>query len=242
MTQVFYNQPLNEIFPDSLIELYTHCPLFAWITSRKENYQQLVKMGLLDNYPFGYYDVSINGFYLLSNVLRRYFKITPYINQLVDRNLNGDWNKENRIGIHIRMGDRDADFKESNPFLFDNDVESFIDCNILNTYTKPTIYLASDSTKAKSKFYELNQKYLYKISSTHEKAKHTSVYNVPRGPSQILHQSVADLLSIAQSDQVIGTQDSTFSIVAAAFQGKIPYLVAKSKKCYQPRILEYRMS
>ena len=239
MTKLFFNTSLNELFTDKLIDFYSNCPLFAWITGRKDNYQCLVELGLLDNIPYGTRDVSINGFYLLSRIVRNYFRMTNTISNKVNRNLDSNWNTTNRIGIHIRKGDKTSDLRESHPFLYNSDVNSFIECNIIKNYINPTIYLASDSTVAKLQFQSLNKKYNYHIMTTNIKARHTSVFSLSKGPSSILFNTVADLLSIAQSDIVIGTQDSTFSIVAAAFQGKVPYLVAKHKHCYQPQILVF---
>ena len=79
----------------------------------------------------------------------------------------------------------------------------------------------------------------YRISSSVHQATHTSSYATPVGPSRSLFLASVDMISIAQSEIVIGTKCSSYSIIAAAFQGNVPYLVSKGGKCEQPTILEY---
>lgn len=238
MTKLFIERPLEEVFKNKTINFYSNCPLFSWMALNRETYNRIVDLGLLD-VPYGTRHHSIDGFMILSKILRDHFEMTDLVKEYVSYNLGHVWNSTNRIGIHIRKGDETSDFQEYNHFLEDSDISSFLDCDVIHNFTKPQLYLASDSQKAKRLFHESNSKFGYKVISSWHKAKHTSYYSGPKAPTKTLYYAVADLMSIAQSAIVIGTQDSSYSIVAAAFQGSVPYLVSKGKDCKRSDELVY---
>ena len=240
MTKQFINNPIESIFNDTLINFCSNCPLFEWLILNNHTYPRLVKLGLIEDLPYNTIHYSTNSFYLLSKVLRNHFSITSELKNYIDDNIGYNWEPKNRIGIHIRKGDPKSDLKESRMFLLDSDISSFLSCPVLKQFKNLTLYLASDSTIAKNTFKRLNSKMgNYPILASRSKAQHTSVYSTPIGPTETLYTSVADMMSLAQSEYVIGTQYSTYSVVAAAFQGKLPYLVKKQGGCEQVSILSY---
>lgn len=239
MTKQFINQPIEALFNEPYINIYSNCPLFSWMALNPETYKRLVDLGLLEDIPFNTRHHSISGFYILSKILREHVTLTKPVIQHVSENLRNQWNKTNRIGIHIRKGDELSDFRETRHFLMDSDVLSFLTCDVLKKFDKPVIYLSSDSKNAKKQFHQLNQNFGYRIISSANRASHTSPYAVQKGPSFALFTSVADMISLAQSELIIGTQDSTFSVVAAAFQGQPPYLISKGTSCMKPDRIDY---
>lgn len=62
----------------------------------------------------------------------------------------------------------------------------------------------------------------YKVISLWNKTKHTSYYSGAKTPTKTSYQADDDLISITQFVIVIGTQGSSYSIIAAAFQRSVP--------------------
>lgn len=240
LSKLFMNNSLQTLFQDTLIDFYSNCPLFVWIAHNEEYYNRLITLGLLEAIPFSLHHPSIHGFHLLSSVLRNHITFTPMLTEYVAKNLGNHWDPSNRAGIHIRMGDLQSDLKETRVFLNESDIVQFLNCTILKTKNCSRLYLASDSKYAKQVFRSINRQFGYSFISSHQTAQHTSSYDaLTEGPSEALFTSVADLISLAQTEVVVGTEFSSFSIVAAAFQGSEPYLVSKGGHCQQKKILNY---
>ena len=107
------------------------------------------------------------------------------------------------------------------------------------TVTAPAVavlFVASDSTEAKNVIRANTRHVVITVSS---KARHSNGSMGLKKNIDILAESFADMLTVGSCDYVVGTWRSTFSVVAAAFQGRIPYFVARRKACFQPTYVDY---
>ena len=66
--------------------------------------------------------------------------------------------------------------------------------------------------------------------------------NIPTNTEQDKEKSkhylddvLVDMLSLASCDYIIGTWRSSYSLLAAAFQGHIPYYVSRNTPCFIPK-------
>lgn len=229
------NESIQSIFNDTHICITSNCPLYHWIVYNEENYHKLVKLGLLPDIPYSQYEPSIHGFYLLSNIVRKHLIPKEYIQQLVKiRTKEFANNKEyTSVAFHIRKGDGRADFKESRIFLYGGDVTSFSTCSLFDTIKNPLIFVASDSTEAKRKVISDNPKRKVVVSSAI--AKHSKLAVRKDSNKHVLDNVLVDMLSLASCDYLIGTWKSTYSMIAGAFQGRLPYFVPRGQKCFIPK-------
>ena len=234
-TQLFTSD-IHSIFPDDVISIATNCPLFAWVLGNEHNYEKFVQLGFLPNEPFNSTDVSVHGFRLLSHILKNYFIFSNDITNVVTENRNA-WKNRPSVGMHIRRG-KSKEFNEYTDvvFLSYDDVNGFINCSLLKNLTKPVIYVASDSMMMKQRIMKSNHSFSVITSSI--RASHSSSA-LSNSNSRVVGDVLIDILTVASCDYIIGTRSSTLTILAAAFQGNIPYLVGKNTDCYLSNVVNF---
>ena len=236
MVQALQNMTVSEYFTRPHIILSTNCPLFSWMLLNRETYRQVVALGLLDDEPYGSKSASVLGFQLMSNILRRKFIIKEEIMEEVRKRFEVI-GKKPVVGFHIRRGDRSSDFKETRHFLYEEDIPRFMSCSVFKTVPKATIFIASDSTVTK---YKLRDSYPQRrIVVFNMTAEHT--YSAVRKDfgRQRVRNVFIDMMTLAQCDYIVGTYRSSYSTLAAAFQGHVPYYVKHRQKCFVPRSFTY---
>lgn len=231
------NETIQSLFNHTHMCISSNCPLYSWMLYNEETYHQIVKLGLLPDIPYSQLEPSIHGFNLLSNVLRRYFIPKEHIQESV-RKQTSFINKNNTsVAFHIRKGDKKSDFKESRYFLYGKDVTSFSTCPLFDTIENPLIFVASDSTEAKKQVVDDNPSRKVVVSSA---VAHHSYSAVRKESSKhVLDNVLVDMLSLASCDYLIGTWKSTYSIIAGAFQGHLPYFVTRGQKCFIPKRIQF---
>ncbi|OAO14847.1 LIM-type zinc finger-containing protein [Blastocystis sp. ATCC 50177/Nand II] len=129
------------------------------------------------------------------------------------------------VGFHIRKGDRQSDFKETRNFLYNGDVKQFMLCSVFASVPDASIFIASDSSNAK---YSLVKEYPNRrIIVFNVTAEHT--YSAVRNEwgRQRLQTMFVDMMTLARCTFIVGTYKSSFSTLAAAFQGHIPFYVTR---------------
>ena len=228
-------ESLSSIFNDPSFALSTNCPLFSWLLYNEENYNTLVKLGLLEDIPYKSRDPRAHSFYLMSNIFKRHLTVSPLIQEVVENRIRR-YRNSTLVGFHIRKGDRHSDFKETRDFIFGEDVYQFVRCSIVQSHPNAVLFVASDSTEAKNVIRANTRHVVITVSS---KARHSNGSMGLKKNIDILAESFADMLTVGSCDYVVGTWRSTFSVVAAAFQGRIPYFVARRKACFQPTYVDY---
>ena len=204
----------------------TNCPLFSWMMKNEENYNQAVALGLVENKPFRADNYSAVGFELMSTIVRRKLVINREIEIAVDK----------RFEV-IGSGDRQSDFKETRNFLYNGDVKQFMLCSVFASVPDASIFIASDSSNAK---YSLVKEYPNRrIIVFNVTAEHT--YSAVRNEwgRQRLQTMFVDMMTLARCTFIVGTYKSSFSTLAAAFQGHIPFYVRQRAKCFLPRSIVY---
>ena len=60
-----------------------------------------------------------------------------------------------------------------------------------------------------------------------------------RALEQRLQTMFVDMMTLARCTFIVGTYKSSFSTLAAAFQGHIPFYVRQRAKCFLPRSIVY---
>ena len=228
--------PITRVFNADHIILSTNCPLFAWMLYNNETYSEIVRLGLLDDRPFESFSPSVHGFRLLSNIVRKHFIMNDDIRTAVQerRRIIGN---DTCVAFHIRMGDKQSDFKEYRSFIFSGDIHAFSNCKVFQQYPNATIFVSSDSSFAKSVVLKDNSQ--RRVVTFSEKAQHSfSAVRSGKGRA-VIHNLLVDIMTIASCDIVIGTYKSSFSLLAAAFQGNPPYWVARRSKCFLPDRIVY---
>ena len=229
--KMFMNSNISTLFPDRVLLVKTNCPLFALLAYNKDNYQQLVKLGILDNKPYESSHPAIHGFQVLSYVMRNLIVYNKdFIKILNERKYT--IGMTNCIGFHIRMGNKKSDFQETRNFIFDSDIESFSNCPRVTHNNHIPIFVASDSSYVKSiiKNKLKDHKVLYYTSTV----RHSESISFDKN-FQLFNETFLELLSLSQCNDMIGTYGSTYSILAASLNGKLPYLVTRNSKCFLPQ-------
>lgn len=224
--------PLPSVINGTHIIVSSNCPLFMWMLYNEDTYNMVVSLGLLPKEPFYKRDASLRGFDLLSKVLRTYFIPKQHIQDRVNE-LVKDFRGYTTVGFHIRKADRTSDVKESRRFLFHNDVSAFSTCEVFTTLHNPLIFVASDSTEAKQQVEKENP--TRKVITSSIVAHHTYFAVRKEKSKHYLDDVLVDMLSLASCDYIIGTWKSTYSLLAAAFQGHIPYYVSRNSRCFIPK-------
>lgn len=224
---------IHSIFPEEMITIKTNCPLFAWVLGNKHNYEKFVQLGFLPNKPFNSSDISVHGFRLLSHILKNYFIFSKDVTGVVTKNRNA-WKNRPSVGMHIRKG-KSKEFRDKE-FLYYSDVNGFVNCNLFKNLSNPVVYVASDSTEMKQKI--MKSKRSFSVVTSHVHASHSSP-TLLNQKSKVIGDVLIDVLTVASCDYVIGTWGSTLSILAAAFQGNIPYLVGKNQSCFLSNVIVY---
>lgn len=203
-----------------------------WMLYNEQTYHQVVQLGLLPEEPFSQTDPTLRGFALLSTVLRNHFIPHERILAAV-KNRTKEFAGYTTVGFHIRKGDKHSDFKESRNFIYNGDVSSFSSCEVFSKVSNPLIFVASDSTEAKKQVELDNPTRKVIISSA--VAQHTYSAVRKEGIKHLLDDVLIDMLTLASCDYVIGTWKSSYSILAGAFQGHLPYFVSRNKRCFIPK-------
>lgn len=229
------NESIHSIFTHPSFALSTNCPLFSWLLFNEENYNALVKIGLLEDVPYHSRDPRAHSFYLMSNILRKHVIVSPMIQEAVENRLRR-FRNSTLVGFHIRKGDRHSDFKETRDFIYGDDVYQFARCSVVQSHPGAVLFVASDSTEAKNVVKSSTRHPVITVAS---KARHSNGHMGQNTNIDILAESFTDMLTVGACDYVVGTWKSTFSVIAAAFQGNIPYFVARRKACFQPNYVDY---
>ena len=211
--------------------------MFYWILFNEDNYNACVRSGLLENIPFKERSPKTNAFLLMSNIIHRFIRVSPLIQDQVNNRIRSMGN-QTTIGFHIRKGDRHSDFHETRQFLLDTDVKSFSHCSIVNSHPKAVLFVASDSSEAKQKVIATTTR---RVFTSSKRARHSNAAMRKEKNVGILFDSFIDLLTVASCDYMVGTWKSSFSVVAGAFQGKVPYFVTRMSKCFQPETVSYSL-
>ena len=222
---------LNSIFTHPYIIIKTNCPLFAWLPYNNRTYQTLINLGILDNKPYESAHPAIHGFHILSYVMKKHFVFSQkLISKVMER--KAKLNNGKCISFHMRMGDKKSDFKESKSFIYETDLNSFIQCPIVKKHSQYPIFISSDSSYAKNII--INGTRQRKIISYNQKAIHSGLSSLSTA-SETAFNSLLDILTLGSCKEFIGTYGSTFSILAASFTGKVPYLVTRNSSCFIPK-------
>ena len=230
------NTSVKELFPSNIISISTNCPLFAWLAANNETCQRLIQLGFLDSNVFNLRDQNVRGFYLLSYIVQHFFEVNKEMKQLVNQRV-AMFGPGIHIGLHIRQGGNHGDFNDSRLFLNDKDIDSFIQCPLIQNISNPVIILISDSKQIKQ---QLIQNYSsMNIISYNNSAFHTEKAIIHGYVNQMIQSVFLDMLTLAKCDYIIGTWRSTYSLLSAAFQGHLPYFVMKNSKCSLPDLLHY---
>lgn len=236
VVQKLIREPITSVFNESHIVLTTNCPLFAWFPYYNETYNALVRLGILEDRPFESVHPSIHGLNILSYVMKKHFVFSDEIMKSLQERKEMMGNKP-CVAFHIRMGDRNSDFREYRSFLFTRDLKKFVNCSIFEQYPDASIYIASDSNFAKGII--RNNTVNHKIYSFTEKATHSdSAFRSQEG-NEIVKEIFLELLTIGTCDALVGTHRSSFTFLASSFQGKVPYLVSRHSKCFLPTALVF---
>ena len=129
------------------------------------------------------------------------------------------------------MGSQKSDFFESRNFIFESDLTSFIDCPILRNHSQVPIYVSSDSSYVKDII--RNMAHTRKVISFSSKANHSDRISAINN-FQKFSEPFLELLLLGHCNELIGTFGSTFSVLAASTNGKLPYLVPRNSSCFLP--------
>lgn len=229
--QKLIHNPIINVFNDSYIVIQTNCPLFNWLTYNKDNYNSLIRLGILKARNFESSHPAIHGFNVLSNIMKKHIVFnSEFLNAVnIKRQIIGH---SKCISMHIRMGNYKSDFRDGRIFLFDNDVLSFVDCPIIKKYSKVPIFLTSDSRYAKNLI--VNNTHGYRVIWSSQKVIHTSHVSFDNN-FMGAYSSFLDLVTLGSCNELIGTSGSTFTILAASLVGKLPYLVGQNSSCELPK-------
>ena len=155
------------------------------------------------------------------------------VTSVVNKNRNA-WKNRPSVGMHIRKG-KSKEFRDKE-FLYYSDVNGFVNCNLFKNLSNPVVYVASDSTVMKQNIMKSKRSFSVVTSQVH--ASHSSPILLNQ-KSKVIGDVLIDVLTVASCDYVIGTWGSTLSILAAAFQGNIPYLVGKNQSCFLSNVIVY---
>ena len=120
--------------------------------------------------------------------------------------------------------------------MYDSDIQSFVQCEVVKKHTQAVLYVASDSAEAKKAVEEAS---VNRVVTSSTIARHSNAAMRRDKNVDILTDAFIDMLTVASCDYVVGTWKSSFSVVAGAFQGKMPYFVKPWKKCVIPQSLGY---
>lgn len=226
--------PLRQVFKSPDLLLSTNCPLFYAVVRNPENYQRLLELGLVDP-RLGNLDVQ--AFFLLSKVLRTYVVPHPDVLDEVNAAL-APYAGRYLVGMHIRCGNPLSDFRDQSTFIRSGRLSAFSRCvKGIESAEKSraiALVLASDSTRAKKTILSHNPK--LEVASKKGRAVHTMLKSGQKPPSRGVKDVFVEMLLLARCQKLIGTQRSTFSLCAAAFQGQLPLLVGlKAGACSIPK-------
>ena len=227
---------MQTFFNSTNSRVSTNCPLVKRRIKKEETYTQAVALGLVENKPFRADNYSAVGFELMSTIVRRKLVINREIEIAVDKRFEVIGSGP-VVGFHIRKGDRQSDFKETRNFLYNGDVKQFMLCSVFASVPDASIFIASDSSNAK---YSLVREYPNRrIIVFNVTAEHT--YSAVRNEwgRQRLQTMFVDMMTLARCTFIVGTYKSSFSTLAAAFQGHIPFYVRQRAKCFLPRSIVY---
>ena len=221
---------IPSIFTKPYIIIKTNCPLFAWLPYNNNTYQSLVRLGMLEDKPFESAHPAIHGYNVLSYVMRNHFIFTyDFMNRVHRR--KKDLQDGNCISFHMRMGDRKSDFKESRSFIYEDDLLSFIKWPVVNENVGVPIFVSSDSSYAKEII--MNNTRNHRVVTYHQRAIHSGTFSFGKGLNSTIN-TFLDLVTLGSCKEFVGTYASTFSILAASFTGKVPYLVTRNSSCFKP--------
>lgn len=222
---------MQTMFNTTKSRVRTNCPLFSWMMRNEENFNQTVALGLIENRPFSAGNYSAVGFELMTNIVRKKLIINKDIEIAVDKRFEVI-GSEPVVGFHIRKGDQQSDFKETRNFLYSCDMKYFMKCSVFSHAPNASIFIASDSTSTK---YSLVNKYPNKrIVVFNVTAEHTASAVRKDSGKTALQSVFVDMMTLARCTYIVGTYKSTFSTLAAAFQGHIPFYVRHRARCFLP--------
>ena len=186
-------------------------------------------------------DHNMNGedlvFQVYSTILNRYFQFNKYAVQKVEQMLSRFRNRY-LVGFHIRMGDAESDFKEGVHFLYKSDIARFVNCCYIDRSQDPVFYVASDSSAAKA-IIKMHAKNTVFQNAT---AVHSRGEIRRRHGTSGLQGVLVDILFLSKCHVIVGTKGSSFTYLAAAFQGHYPYYVTRNTDCYCPQHLTTLLS
>ena len=235
IVQQLINNPIESIFNDNYVVIQTNCPLFNWIAYNKKSFYSLIQLGLLDHSKYESSHPAIHGFRVLSNVMKSHIVFNKELLNAVNDRMLGIGNSK-CISFHIRMGNYKSDFRDGRVFLYGKDIYSFIDCPIVQKYSKAFIFLSSDSIYAKNII--MNNTRKHSVVSSPKKATHSSHISFLDN-FKGTYDTFLDLVTLSTCNELIGTSGSTFTVLAASLMGKLPYLIGQNSTCELPRGYSY---
>ena len=221
---------IPSIFTKPYIIIKTNCPLFAWLPYNNNTYQALIQLVFLENRPYESAHPSVHGYYALSYVMINHFIFIDDFMERVHKRRKILQN-ENCISFHMRMGDKKSDFKETRSFIYESDLLSFINCPVVNEHPSAPIFVSSDSSYAKEII--MNNTQNHRVITYNQKAIHSGTFSFGKGFISTVN-TFLDLVTLGSCKEFVGTYASTFSILAASFTGKVPYLVTRNSTCFRP--------
>ena len=106
----------------------------------------------------------------------------------------------------------------------------------MKKHAHAVLYVASDSAEAKK---TVEKASMNRVVTSSTIARHSNASMRRDKNVDILTDAFVDLLTVASCDYVVGTWKSSFSVVAGAFHGKMPYFVKPWSRCEIPVSLGY---
>ena len=211
-------------------------PIYSKYLKRKEWFDAFVQLGVFNQSDYTTNSASILGFRLMSHIVRNYVTVNPSIVKAA-AHLFANVTERYRIGFHLRMSDNSSDFRETfkmEHFLYNKDVKRVLDCHFIDYSRHPMFYVASDSSLVKDEIASLSNS---TVIMNRDKSLHTG-HKMSRNDRLLAFQSVlVDVMALSMCDALVVTKGSSLSFLAAAFQGRVPYYIARNTMCYLPRDL-----
>lgn len=191
-----------------------------------------MKLGLLT--PREWNDTkNIRVFKLMSVILRRFFRFNvEYENEA--RSILKSYKTDYLVGMHFRMSDNNGDFREWVHFIYEEDALKALKCEYVDYSLHPVFYVASDSSYIKRRIREVSNT---TVILSDKKALHSGREVNNTRINMALQALILDMIILSKCKMLIVTKGSSFSYIAAAFQGSVPYYISRNTTCFLPQEL-----
>ena len=211
-------------------------PAYEKHIKREEWFSVFVKLGVFHESDRDRYSSSVLGFMLMSHIVRNYVHVNPSISSEVNQFLS-KYSGRYLVGFHLRMSDSSSDFREIHKmerFLYFNDAMNVIDCKFIDYSRHPVLYVASDSSYVKEQIEAHSNS---TVIVNRGRSLHTDHGMSDSDRLLAYHSVLFDILALSKCESLIVTKGSSFSFLAAAFLGHVPYYITRNTACYLPQNL-----